>query len=232
MYKVKNEEVFYFLDRRSGWKKEPVWTKPEGYWSLIRVLAKVIDFGREGADRPYYDVDFTGNDLHAQVVWEYDGYYQSKAHVYYEKRYFFCREDGSPLDVRAFEKDVRKFQQGTPPTYHFSDKDRTTGCVHGQKLYRFRDKDRLYFFRASAVPHTGKCGWGHYTCPTQLGRHLREDVTRPRLKLCPYDTWDGPDRHRDRSWKTSFKCKHQWEKHLIRRSKQNGDIWVQEVNDE
>lgn len=69
MYKVKNEEVFYFLDRRSGWKKEPVWTKPEGYWSLIRVLAKVIDFGREGADRPYYDVDFTGNDLHAQVVW-------------------------------------------------------------------------------------------------------------------------------------------------------------------
>lgn len=227
MYTVDNKEVFYFLDRRSDWKREPVCVRLDGYWELIRTLAKIIDFGRDGADRPYYEFDFTGHDAHCEVVWDHDGYYRTTSHVYHEKRYFFYREDGSPIDVRAFEADVRKCQQGTPPcSFHYCDKDRTTNCTPGEKLYLYRKYP--YHYRRGSVPHTGHRSWGHYTSPTQLGRHLREDVTRPHLKPCPYDTWDGPDRHRDRSWKTSFKCKHQWEKHLIRRSKQNGDVWVQE----
>lgn len=235
MYTVKNKEVFYFLDRYpTGYNEKPHWVRLESRQSLIRVLASILEFGRDGADNPYFNVDFSGNDNFERTIWEYCSHRDPKTgeythwNYYEKKRYLFTREDGSPVDVRIYENEVKAYKKGTPPTYHYSDKDRTTGCVHGQKLYRFKDKDRLYFFRASAVPHTGKCGWGNYTSPSQLGRHLREDVTRPRLKPCPYDTWDGPDRHRDRSWKTSFKCKHQWEKHLIRRSKQNGDVWVQE----
>lgn len=223
MHTVKKDEVFYLIDRRAGFKGNKVEINEiTSFDALIRAAARIVDYNRQSVIwhrfrefNPFADIDFSGGDIECVCSWHGESFYR-------EKRYMFLNKDGGVVDVRPYEKEIKKAWTERQ-NWLFSDKSedwRFDGNAEDVgvrvKRYKYSKPYQDFSFRCGTVPNTGSV-YHSYTSPTQLGRHLREDTTRPSLKPCPYDTWDGPDRHYDRSWKSSYKCKHQWEKHLIRR---------------
>lgn len=101
--------------------------------------------------------------------------------------------------------------------------------VQQEKWMDFYLRQRQFDFRQGPVPGTGKCRRRHYRCfyhNPVVGKSARL-TSDPEYKEFEtfkdkqrYLTWKGWDckvpRHRDKSWKTSFKVKKQWQKHKNR----------------
>ena len=209
---------YYYTDRypdnRFHEYKYPIKLDEEG---LIRVLAKILDFSRPGVINPYYDVDFSGTDLRIESD-KFFCFYEYSAINYVPKRYIFTNENGGIVDVRQFEDRVRKYKhQNTRPYWgrHLGTPNRGEKCITGWK--------EPFHFREGSVPglHCHR-GWNYTPTAHYFQNFKNKENLRPGTVP---NSWDSVDsrwyRHCDKSWKSSYKCRHQWEKHLIRRNKTN-----------
>lgn len=213
MYQVENKSDYWVYN-----KDTERWLHFESYQELIEWLGRTIKFETYFPD-PYYQFNFTGEDLYHQRDYLY-----TRDGVYVYNEYFCCRTYmvfdayNRIIDIRLFEQDIRKqawkekLAASTPYNSHRK-------AVHpvGERLYRYRFSKKSYRFRRGPVDGTGKhYGWGRYTPSQRVGRLIRDnDLYRPKARY-PMDWWgeDRWHRHCDRSWKSSYKCKHQWEKNM------------------
>lgn len=194
---------------------------------LIRVLAKILDFSRPGVINPYWDVDFSGTELGIKK----DKYFCLCAYskiVYIPKRYIFTNENGGIVDVRQFEDEVRKYQyQNKHHRYwqYLGTPNRGEKCTTHWRGGIFR-------FREGSVPYVHHHRGWNYTPTAHYFQNVKnKENLRPGTVL---NSWNSCDerwyRHCDKSWKSSYKCRHQWEKHLIRKNKIN-NVYVDTEED-
>ena len=210
---------YYYTDRYPDnrfrkYNKYPVKLDKEG---LIRVLAKILDFSRPGVINPYGDVDFSGTDLGIDSS-KYFCFYTYPEIVYIPKRYIFTNENGGIVDVRQFEGEVRKYQhQNKNRRYwqYLGTPKRGEKCITHWHNGLFR-------FREGSVPSIHHSRWNYTPAKHYFQNVKNKENLRPGTVP---GSWDSCDdrwyRHCDKSWKSSYKCRHQWEKHLIRRNKTN-----------
>lgn len=141
-----------------------------------------------------------------------DNYYFSswkeRVAEYRTREYIFLRDDDTIVDVRLFHKDVlKKWNEiGRNPYWG----------------YRWKRHNHPYEFRKDPVPGVHK-SHGSYGRSAKVGRLIKM-VDHPeykeynrhidRYEKKAYGWWDAPSTHSDRSWKTSYKCRKQWQKHL------------------
>ena len=215
---------YYYTDRypdnRFRKDKYPIKLDEE---DLIYVLSRILDFKRPGAINPYEDIDFSGTDLGIESEKYYDA--EGDVHfrtIYIPKRYLFTNENGGPIDVRQFEDRVKQQQylNSQYRRYH----RRPLGALNRGERYITYWGSRPCYFRQGSVPDIGHCR-GYYTY-TPSAHYFQNVKNKENLRpgTVP-NSWDACDlrwyRHCDKSWKSSYKCRHQWEKHLIRRNKTN-----------
>lgn len=208
---------YYYTDRypdnRFNEYKYPIKLDEE---DLIRVLAKILDFSRPGVINPYYDVDFSGTDLRIESD-KYFCFCEYSAINYIPKRYIFTNENGGIVDVRQFEDKVKKYRHQNTHLYwqYLGTPNRGEKCVTG-----WHDPFR---FREGPVPHLHHCrGLNTYTPSMHYFQNVKNKENLRPGTINSWDVWDTRwYRHCDKSWKSSYKCRHQWEKHLIRRNKTN-----------
>lgn len=89
--------------------------------------------------------------------------------------------------------------------------------------YKAFSRCETYRFRVDPVPNVHKyhCHRGSYYRRPQIGRLLRQSSEIEYKEFIKGDerkenmpTWDDRPRHNDKSWKTSYKCRKQWQKHV------------------
>lgn len=212
---------YYYTDRypdnRFHEYKYPIKLDEE---DLIRVLAKILDFSRPGVINPYYDVDFSGTDLRIESD-KFFCFCEYSVIKYIPKRYIFTNENGGIVDVRQFEDDVRKYQHQSKPHYwqpYLGTPNHGEKCATG-----WRRSSGIFRFREGPVPHIHyHRGWNYTPSMHYFQNVKNKENLRPSMVLSSWDLCDERwYRHCDKSWKSSYKCRHQWEKHLIRRNKTN-----------
>lgn len=91
-----------------------------------------------------------------------------------------------------------------------------------RKRAQANKRSESYTFRKDPVPRTGICyhGYGYYRAPkihrlmvqSSIPEYKEFRKGNERKENLP--TWDDRVRHIDKSWKTSYKCKRQWQKHM------------------
>ena len=89
--------------------------------------------------------------------------------------------------------------------------------------YRATRRCESYRFRVDPVPnvHTYHCHRGSYYRHPQINKLLRQSSDVEYKEFIKGDerkenmpTWDDRPRHNDKSWKTSYKCRKQWQNHV------------------
>ena len=84
-------------------------------------------------------------------------------------------------------------------------------------------KSETYTLRYDPVPNVHKyhCHRGSWYRIPQLGRLMRQSDDTEYKEFVKGDerkenlpSWDDRPRHNDKSWKTSYKCRKQWQKHV------------------
>lgn len=89
--------------------------------------------------------------------------------------------------------------------------------------YRAERRCETYTFRYDPVPNVHKyhCHHGSWYRIPQLGRLMRQSEATEYKEFIKGDerkenlpTWDDRPRHNDKSWKTSYKVRKQWQKHV------------------
>jgi len=224
MHTVKKDEVFYLVDRRAGSKGDKVEVNEiTGFDALIRAAARIVNYNRQSVIwhrfrefNPFADIDFSGGDIECVCDWHGESFYR-------EKRYMFLNKDGGVVDVRPYEKEIKKAWTERQ-NWLFSDHAknwRFDGNAEDVgvrlKRYKYAKPYEDFHFRCGTVPNTGSV-YHSYTSKAHISQLAKNgDFLRPKVRVSSYNLWDDRYRHTDRSWKSSYKCKHQWEKHLIRR---------------
>lgn len=145
----------------------------------------------------------------------------------------FCRT----VNIRGYEKDLKaeiKAYRDRLNAIFAEDRSNPRGrsanacgdCDPGERLNVPYHSGESYLFRRSAVPGTG-VKYGRYyrftparNCKYQL---VHANDLRPGLRVDMYDLNAGDRRIKrvknyDRSWKSSYKCRHQYEKHLMNKT--------------
>lgn len=150
------------------------------------------------------------------------------------RRYVIRDINGKIVNVRLFEKEVLSSQT---KTYRgMTKRERHTDDVkRGEKLFvpaylRHGSLKICFNYREDPVPHVHNYNNWHRNNPghrAQLSKLADEIRPKTRIDIC--ELWDGRNRHTDNNWKTSTKCRHQWEKHMVRKSKSN-NVYVQKGN--
>lgn len=150
------------------------------------------------------------------------------------KRYMILRDnhDGktcSLLNVRGYEKMLKTelaaykksmdaIARRRRETRHIDKKKIYTGATYGERLKKphFRG-NHTFFFRCGPVPGINNDTY-HWDTPNKQYKYclVNADDIRPKARVyAPYKHY----RQDGHSWKNSYKCRHQYEKHLIRRNK-------------
>lgn len=221
MYTIDRNEKFYMIDRSpTRWDSRGHVTELDGYDELIKAVARVVIYDRHvflwdfcTEFKPYINIDFSGNDYNL------DGS---------PKRFMFLDSNGGIIDVRMFDKDVYKAWQNRWTKrcvdYFFNGNAEDAGTT----IRKYSDS--YYKFRRGPVGYTS-CALHSYTPKSHISQLARQyENLRPKVRVSSYWLWDYTTRHTDRSWKSSYKCKHQWEKHLVRRGGKGVYVEKENVN--
>lgn len=194
----------------------------------------------------YKTIDYTGKDVDTafsfvNVVWgSLTPFTTLKSAGFYEgqpKRFIIYDEYGAIVDIRNFDKLIlkRMEQKAACPKksfWNYENYKPYTGCEVGTRLVRYHYRlkgDRQYYkFRVGSVPGINHryYYWNSSKKYPRL-RNIKEKLRTGDRSVNELINWDGY-RHCDRSWKSSFKCRHQWEKHLVRRGKKGGEVYIGE----
>ena len=189
----------------------------------------------------YLEYDFTGFDIgrktyvnwHTGIKTDKNGkekfiYYCERQQEVKHRRYVIYDENMRIIDIRNFEEDVVIFLCRYGKSYFRKRDQRLNGCHYGEQVqtYSHTDKKENYRFRCDPVPNRGHYSYHSCYVGHQAMNIRQADMIRPKTRIASDDLWEGKwFRHIDRSWKSSYKCRHQWEKHMERRSKSN-NIYV------
>ena len=131
----------------------------------------------------------------------------------YIKKYIITSVTGMNISKESLAKDVKPFV-----TYCRKKRERKT------KYWNYNRKTgTAYTFRCDPVPNVHKCHWGSYYRLPKLHQVrkqnsvMEEDYkefnsTKYGYKNLP--TWDDRVRCINRSWKSSYKVRKQWQKHV------------------
>lgn len=216
MYKVDYNEVYYLVDRKRG-KTEELGSFEE----MIACVARKIDTSKYKAYL-YGDFDFSGNDFKVKVKIEYFPFKRTKEFV--ACPYMILDSKGRIIDVRLFDKQIRAILNSPSKYYNDSRIDETFQA--GDKFIPYRwhmPQNTVSKFRRGSVfgIHCYKPSKNSYLRRSKLYHNFclsqnPEAMVRNKAKIEHWDLWDDCYRHTDRSWKTSCKCRHQWEKKLSR----------------
>ena len=214
--------AYYFIDRHCSKKGR----KLNDLDSLLDTIASLINHTNKldyELFRLYKSFDYSGKDFE-RYYWDkgcFDGYYPLNKPKDISKRFIVFDESGRVVDIRNYDSIIRK-KTGQIKTYkRFSYNKNVAGTL----LYAYRYSKLKFRFRRGSVPYI-HVYHGNYTRSVCRKRDIiNHDLMRPKNRW-NYIDWDEPYRHCDRSWKTSYKCKHQWEKHLIRRGGK-GDVYIE-----
>lgn len=221
MYSVQRDFSYYVVDRREG--KTTEMTREE----LVKWVAYLLNKSRVSTNSPFRDINFSGSDtvLVSKIIrtWrrrpriiegkiEYVECWGFEPVQTYEERPILVLDStGKIVDIRDFFDEAEKID----PFLKKTDRRRTYAA--GTKLlshYWYGDEKECFRFRRGPVPHIHKYT-GNYTPKTHRFQNYKNaEKLRPKNRVSWDDMWDFPYRHTDRSWKSSCKKRHQWEKHL------------------
>ena len=229
MCDVASERSFYLVNRDKGTVQEI-----GDFSDLISYLANTLDRGAA----PYRKYDFSGGDRgvvevwgwkrvripsmneEGEIVWK-DDYRRTHWEEERIKPLMVLDQSGAIVDIRQFEDEVRKEQNKiSVPAWKIYYDGETAGEQLWVPQYIFSLHARCdipYRFRRGAVPFIHKRNYWNYTPSSHRVQNLKmADQLRPKTRVDKSDLWDMPYRHVDRSWKSSFKVRHQWQKHIKR----------------
>jgi len=191
--------------------KNNQWEYSQGFSSyedlinfLVRHQNGTVDYRDKGPDwnNPYLNnINMNFNDKYNNTYWSGE----KRQTTTYTYEYMFIREDDAIVDVRLFYNDIiKQYQEYKNKRY----------CYSGRRTVKYK-------FRCGPVPFIGK-----RTCKiirnVNYGRLIRM-FNHPEYKKYNnnnkyYDIlepwYEYPYKAVDKSWKTSFKCKKQWQKHI------------------
>lgn len=232
MFVVNQERVYYVFDRADNRKN-----RIGSFEELISFLSQIVScsYSPSGVELGFDDIDFSGSDTsvmyHYNTALTEDGlqhFPEGKSNKY--KQYVFLDETGAIVDVRLFAIEIFKEKSRgygsrcdrLPPNVPFEEY-----YIAGEKYYigeTFRNPSCIYTFRSGPVPyiHKPRSRYRHLFRRVSYKRYLsmytnKHDRTmrKPRLmNLSPFWFDDFPYRKKEKSWKSSTKCRHQWEKNI------------------
>lgn len=240
MYKVENKEGYILLDREK--KTEKYFSN--WYSLVYHIASFSHSCGHPEfitCNSILCDLNVTGNDVANKTERivnpkpKYSWNYYIYNHYTGLRRYMIIRETGEGIVVSELLKDVYRFvylkckaeaekqkrveawceaNKGILPSYRLT--------VYGYD-YRKRKylKSRDSGFRRDPVSWTGHhhrwCGERGPKLKNRMLSNIDAEtgyVYGSKYKIENLDLWDGRGRYHDKSWKTSTKCRKQWEKHL------------------
>ena len=153
-------------------------------------------------------------EIPAIYKWEY-----RDVPVFYEapRRYLVVDDHQAIIDIRKFEKEVLAYRNSKK---RIPRQDKCDNAEHGEFVevpcWRKVQKVQRFRFREDPVPNIHSHKHYHTPNPGHCAQLVKAEGLRSKCHLpfvpCKY-------RHTDSNWKSSFKCKHQWEKHMVRRGK-------------
>lgn len=133
------------------------------------------------------------------------------------KRFLIYDEENNIVDIRDFDSIITyKIEHSNSKTTHSYYGKPFGGHKAGEKLvcHTWRGK-KEFKFRCGPVPGIGHQKWYRHGWGSKHRQHMRTLKERMRtgeqkVELTNLNWY----RHTDRSWKTSYKCRHQWQKNL------------------
>ncbi len=221
MYNVQKNLTYFVVNRSSGRTTEM--TRDE----LVVWVAHLLKNTRAGVDNPFRDIDFSGNDkvLVTKTIQTWrrrfrfvDGEVKSvecwgldTVSSYESRSTIVLDSTGRIVDVRDFVDEAKKVNVFSCK----KEKRRTFKAGTLLLIYHWLgSKKETFKFRQGAVPFVHKRG-GNYTPKThRLQNYKNAENLRPKNRVSMGDMCEFPYRPADRSWKSSCKKRHQWEKHL------------------
>lgn len=225
MYQIENKSDYWVHDLQKD-----SFIHLDNYDELINWASTKITPPHYSFDPDMYSqFNFTGKDLlhYMDYVLGDDMNKYKFVNTYYLRRYIVYDAHWRSIDIRRFDKDIQEARKTVHKRVYNPRK-----AVHevGEKLYiRGYHKDITFRFRRGPVSRTGKsCHWGRYTPSQKIYRLIKNNENyRPKARV-PLDWWgeDKWERHCDRSWKSSYKCRYQWEKHLKKKG-----VYYEQVSD-
>lgn len=247
MFKPEQEERYNIFDREKNmWLQCD--SHEELLDFLGRTILRFDSWNRKHTVS-YSEFDFTGNDFYfgSVVEWkwcsvrdyaaenlrgksaEYDLANPIYKMVYKKvwvdakirRRYLVLNSNNAIVDVRCFEAEVITYTNKKNKDSSAKWNSRCGEAKHGEliEVPKWKGNSQHYKYREDPVPHIHN--YNNYHCPSNGHRAqlAKTEGLRPKSRIASADLWDSKYPHSDRNWKSSFKCKHQWEKHMVRRSK-------------